>query len=209
MADTKIVVNKHYRNPGDINVNSFTTLKLVNKYGLGKDEVLREGEIILCNDSETPGIFMITESASTLNPGKVINITSGENIKLSSAYTESQEEGSGLTLTTADTVADAFGKVEKHLSDIEIEIENIPIGSVIKSITIEKHAEAFIGLDGELHPAGSYLIIEYDSPSGSKYSYNDVTAFFVEDWYGTEAEYEAMVEEGTIDPNRTYYTYEE
>ena len=209
MADNKIVVNKHYRNPSQITVKSFSTLHAVNRYGLDTDEVYREGEIVLCNSEENPGIYMMTASASTLNPGKVINITSGENIKLSSAYTESQEEGSGLTLTSADTMADAFGKVEKHLSDIEIEIQNIPIGSVIKSITIERHTEPFIGLDGELHPAGSYLIIEYDSPAGSKYSYNDVSAFFVEDWFGTEAEYEEMVSAGTIDPNRTYFTYEE
>ena len=209
MADSKIVVNKHYRNPNDINERSFSTIKLVNYYGLNKDELCREGEIILCNSEENPGVYMMTESASTLNPGKVINITSGEYVRLSSAYTESQESGSALTLSSADTVADAMGKVEKHLNDIEFEIANLPISSVIKEIRVEKHTEPFIGDDGELHAAGTWLIIVYDSKTGDKYSYNDVSALFVEDWYGTEAEYEAMVEAGTIDPNTTYYTYEE
>lgn len=117
MAETKIIVNKHLREPSAITENVFSNKMSVNKYGEGKHEYLREGEIVICNNVNDPGLFIMTESANTENPGKVINITSGENIKLSSAYTESTASGEALKLTSADTVAQAFGKVSKQIKD--------------------------------------------------------------------------------------------
>lgn len=117
MADTKIIVNKHYRRPSDINQSVFSNQKKINKYGLGEDEYLREGEIVICNNKDNPGLYIMTESASTENPGKVINITSAENIKLSSGYTESPETGAALELASGDTIDEAFGKVSKQVKE--------------------------------------------------------------------------------------------
>lgn len=125
MADSKVIINKHYSNPASIDASVFSTKRKINQYGVGKDEVLREGEIVLCNDENNPGIYMMTHSASTENPGKVINMTSGENIKLSPAYEESQGTGSDLELTGNDSVAQAFGKTSKRVADIEEKVHDI------------------------------------------------------------------------------------
>ena len=125
MADTKVIINKHYSSPASIDASVFSTKRKINQYGVGKDEVLREGEIVLCNDENNPGIYMMTHSASTENPGKVINMTSGENIKLSPAYEESQGTGAELELTGNDSVAQAFGKTSKRIADVEEKVHDI------------------------------------------------------------------------------------
>lgn len=125
MADSKVIINKHYSNPASIDASVFSTKRKINQYGVGKDEVLREGEIVLCNDENNPGIYMMTHSASTENPGKVINMTSGENIKLSPEYEESQGTGSELELTGNDSVAQAFGKTSKRIADVEEKVHDI------------------------------------------------------------------------------------
>lgn len=119
MAESKVIINKHYSSPASIDASVFSTKRKINQYGVGKDEVLREGEIVLCNDENNPGIYMMTHSASTESPGKVINMTSGENIKLSPAYQESEGTGAALELSGNDTVAQAFGKTSKRVSDAE------------------------------------------------------------------------------------------
>ena len=123
MAESKVIINKHYSSPASIDASVFSTKRKINQYGVGKDEVLREGEIVLCNDENNPGIYMMTHSASTESPGKVINMTSGENIKLSPAYQESEGTGAALELSGNDTVAQAFGKTSKRVADAEGEIE--------------------------------------------------------------------------------------
>lgn len=123
MAESKVIINKHYSSPASIDASVFSTKRKINQYGVGKDEVLREGEIVLCNDENNPGIYMMTHSASTESPGKVINMTSGENIKLSPAYQESEGTGAALELSGNDTVAQAFGKTSKRIADAEGEID--------------------------------------------------------------------------------------
>ena len=124
MADSKVIINKHYSSPASIDASVFSTKRKINQYGVGKDEVLREGEIVLCNDENNPGIYMMTHSASTENPGRVINMTSGENIKLSPAYEEAEGTGSALELSGNDSVAQAFGKTSKRVADAEGEISD-------------------------------------------------------------------------------------
>ena len=430
MADKKIIVNKHFRKPSEINQSVFSNLKKINKYGPGLHEYMREGEIVICNNDKDPGLYIMTESASTENPGRVINITSGENIKLSSAYSESNKTGEELELSSADTVAQAFGKVSKQvkealenamprtgealrvvvneetgekvlhvqyddytiilndgnklqvntdvisggeggsiiytpgnlisinptthaisvtgvtpelyatkqevaelesattsaltatqnmiesaktevinyvdgkgyaveedvaeaiaeaqisaaenaynsattyvnsqgfvkgpdvdaalteskaytdeaveglrndldqlsssvtenisaiseqitadeeevaqaLGELEAKIDSIDPSSIeLKSTTVSSFTETFIGLDGEEHPAGVYMILEFGKPDGeSTYSYSNVSELFNQgDQYLTESEYEALVDAGQVDPNVTYYTYED
>lgn len=137
MADTKIIVNKHYRNPSDINESVFSNKKKINKYGIGEDEYLREGEIVICNNTDNPGLYIMTESASTVNPGKVINMTGAENIKLSSGYTESSGTGEYNILVPGDTVDKAFGKLSKQVKEaLENAMPNVGDGL---EITTDEH----------------------------------------------------------------------
>lgn len=177
MAEQKILVNKHYENPSSITESVFTTSEK------------REGEIIICSNNTTPGIYIFT-SSNAEEVGKVIKLNSGEYTVLSNGKT-----------------------VDEAVDNLQEQIDAIVTASTItiKSTRVERHTESFIGDDGKEHDAGIYLIMEFGDPEGgsSIYAYADVTELFQDEWYGTEEEYQAMVEAGTIDPNKTYYTYEE
>jgi hypothetical protein len=206
MADSKLIINKHFRNPESINKFAFTGLKKINFYGLGKDELMREGEIIICNDPDTPGIYIMT--AGELE-GKVINITSAENIKLN-GYTISVESGTALTITSADTIDEAFGKAAKHLLDLQEEVDNIEVSTGIEEIKVITETEPFIGDDGNEYPAGVYLYIKYKKNADEYgYVYYDITNAFAKERYLEQEEYDALVEAGEVDPDTTYYIYED
>lgn len=206
MADSKLIINKHFRNPANITKSAFTPFKKVNFYGLGKDEIMREGEIIICNNPDTPGIYIMT--AGELE-GKVINITSAENIKLD-GYTISVESGTALTITSADTVDEAFGKAAKHLQDLQEEVDNIEVSTGIEEIKVITETEPFTGDDGKEYPAGVYLYIKYKkSPDEYGYVYYDITNAFAKEQYLEQEDYDALVEAGEVDPDTTYYIYED
>lgn len=181
----KIVVNKHYKDPNAITPEVFSKLG-----NIGTGEKYREGEVVICNNENEPGIFIMTAGEETAHQGHVVKVNS------SSAITRSD----GTVL-------------EESLVDLQDQIDNIPTASTItvKSTEIVKRTEPFEGKDGKMYPAGTYLVMEFgDSEGGSStYSYSNVTDLFQEEWYGTAEEYQALYEAGEIDTNKTYNTYED
>ena len=106
---SKIVVNKHYREASSITQNSFTRMS-----DKGKNNCFWEGEIVISNEKENPGIFIFSPDENNnvnVRSGKVINVTSPENIHLSSGYTKSEENTP--VVSSGDSIETAVGKLEK------------------------------------------------------------------------------------------------
>ncbi len=109
---SKLIINKHYRKASDVNEQSFSREK---DYNTDKPELFREGEIIISNEDENPGLFIHTagknDTGYTGTGGRVINITSPDVVRLTSGYTKSDEENPQVH--AGDTVQVAIGKIEK------------------------------------------------------------------------------------------------
>ena len=236
MSEGRIIVNKHFSNSSAITEDVFTK----------KSNQLREGEIVISNDPEEPGIFIMTHNSGN-TPGEVVNLNSAKNVKLSQDYSE---PGEASEVQSGDTIDTAVGKLSKQIKDVaenampniggglKIEVsagtkilsvkydgETIVIGpnGELKAVnggggeaklqysSVETHTTPFIGLDGDEHPAGIYLVLGFGPDGGTiTYSYSDISALVnIDDVYLTEEEYQELVDEGTVDPNVTYYTYED
>ena len=111
MSETKIVVNKHFKDPTKITSDVFAV------GGSAKGGYFAEGEIVICSDVNNPSLYLMTGVTGLTHHGNVINVTSGEFIRLSSAYTESQGEGPALIVHTGDTIDVAVGKIVKRVND--------------------------------------------------------------------------------------------
>ena len=109
---SKLVINKHYRKASDINENSFSREK---DYNQDNPQLFREGEVIISNEDENPGLYIITagknDTGYTGQGARVINITSPDIVRLTSEYTKSSEENPKVV--GGDTVQSAIGKIEK------------------------------------------------------------------------------------------------
>lgn len=109
---SKLVINKHYRKASDINENSFSREK---DYNEANPQLFREGEVIISNEDENPGLYIITAGKNdtdyTGQGARVINITSPDIVRLTSEYTKSSEESPKVV--GGDTVQSAIGKIEK------------------------------------------------------------------------------------------------
>ena len=109
---SKLVINKHYRKASDINENSFSREK---DYNEANPQLFREGEVIISNEDENPGLYIITagknDTGYTGQGARVINITSPDIVRLTSEYTKSSEENPKVV--GGDTVQSAIGKIEK------------------------------------------------------------------------------------------------
>ena len=109
---SKLVINKHYRKASDINENSFSREK---DYNQDNPQLFREGEVIISNEDENPGLYIITAGKNdtdyTGQGARVINITSPDIVRLTSEYTKSSEENPKVV--GGDTVQSAIGKIEK------------------------------------------------------------------------------------------------
>ena len=109
---SKLVINKHYRKASDINENSFSREK---DYNQDNPQLFREGEVIISNEDENPGLYIITagknDTGYTGQGARVINITSPDIVRLTSGYTKSSEENPKVV--SGDTVQGAIGKIEK------------------------------------------------------------------------------------------------
>jgi len=109
---SKLVINKHYRKASDINENSFSREK---DYNEANPQLFREGEVIISNEDENPGLYIITAGKNdtdyTGQGARVINITSPDIVRLTSEYTKSSEENPKVV--GGDTVQSAIGKIEK------------------------------------------------------------------------------------------------
>lgn len=189
MADNnkKIVVNKHYKDPSAITLSAFTNVKRQFPGTSKPDELLREGEIIISNSKENPGLFIIAVDPQSEG---VINITSAEHIKLSSAYTESTKSGEELELSGEDTIADAFGKVSKKIKDVaENAMPNVGSGLVVDNdtlnvsydnYTIKVNSNNKLYVDTSVLPGGgggggSYLPGQYIEIAGNVISVTGIT----------------------------------
>ena len=102
-------------------------------------------------------------------------------------------------------IVDQNGKLKVDTSVIA------PVDLKLKYATVETHLEPFTGLDDNQYPAGIYLVLGFGSEVGDvAYAYINIGE--IKDFgerYLTEDEYDAMAEAGTLDPNVTYYTYQE
>lgn len=114
---SKLVINKHYRKASDINENSFSREKDYNK---DNPQLFREGEVIISNEDENPGLYIITagknDTGYTGQGARVINITSPENICLTSGYTTATTE-ENPTVYTGDSIQSAIGKIGKIINN--------------------------------------------------------------------------------------------
>ena len=178
----KIIVNKHYNNSSAITETAFTQTSHA------------KGEIIVSNESENPGLYIIANDTS--NPqGKVVKINSGDNVKLSSAYTESQAQGEALVVHSGDTVDVAIGKLSKQIKDSGggSSMPNVGDGLEVVEISGEevlkvKYDPNTLAIEeGRLKVIGEAPIVKTE-------------------WYGSESEFESLPEyiEGV-----TYYVWED
>ena len=114
---SKLVINKHYRKASDINENSFSREK---DYNQDNPQLFREGEVIISNEDENPGLYIITagknDTGYTGQCARVINITSPENICLTSGYTTATTE-ENPTVYTGDSIQSAIGKIGKIINN--------------------------------------------------------------------------------------------
>lgn len=236
MSEGRIIVNKHFANSSAITEDVFTK----------RNKQYREGEIVISNDPDEPGIFIMTHDGGEEAPGEVVNLNSAKNVKLSPDYEEAQDVSE---VVSGDTIDTAVGKLSKQIKDVaenampnigdglKIEVsgntkilsvkydgETIIIGqngelkavggggdSKLQYCRVESHDDTFTGLDGHTYPAGIYLVLGFGPDGGLiTYSYSDISNLVnVDDVYLTEEEYQELVDEGAVDPNVTYYTYED
>ena len=65
----RVLINKHYDNQQQVTLNSFTS-----------DEIQRKGEVIIVNDAENPGIFIVDTLGQVINVASQVNIEGIEEI---------------------------------------------------------------------------------------------------------------------------------
>ena len=106
MSENKIIVNKHFEHRASITNEVFT-----DKVKDGKK--LSEGEIIISNDPEEPGLFIKTHGESE----EIVNVSSPKNAKLSPDYTEASGSGSEIVVKSGDTIEQAIGKLSKQVKE--------------------------------------------------------------------------------------------
>ena len=235
MSNGRIIVNKHFPKSSAITEDVFTK----------KSKQLREGEIVISNDPDEPGIFIMTHDGGENTPGEVVNLNSAKNVKLSPDYEEPEDASE---VVSGDSIETAVGKLSKQIKEVsgdtmpnigdglKVEVsagtnvlsvnydgQTIVVGpngelkAVVSDNTklqyssVESHSTAFTGLDGNQYPAGTYLVLGFGPDGGTiTYSYSEISALIdAGSVYLTEDEYEELVNAGTVDPNVTYYTYEE
>lgn len=189
MSETKIVVNKHFRNPASITGDVFAV------GGSARGGYFAEGEIVICSNVDNPGLYLMTGVTGMTHHGNVINITSGEFIRLSSAYTESQGEGSALVVHTGDTIDVAVGKIVKRVNDISSHLmPNTGEGLIVSNDTLSVNFDHnTIILDEDRH----WLKV---NPEIIQHGDNI---------YLSESEYQYLVEHHEVSDDITYYTFED
>ena len=127
--ESKLIINKHYRNASSITEDVFSKTK---NYDQESPELFREGEIVISNEEANPGIFIYTADKNVVaGPnGKIINVTSPEYINLTSGYTKSSEETP--VISSGDSVEKAIGKLERltekseeHIASVETQVQTV------------------------------------------------------------------------------------
>ncbi len=178
MAENKIIINKHFRDPSAITESVFSRQVSQNKYGLGKHEFFREGEIIVCNDVQKPGLYISVGGTEPNDSFDVINITSGEHAKLI-GYHVPDTPADQIELSEDDTVSEAFGKVVKLIDDVRensmpatgagLEVVNKTLNVKVDDYTIKVDNNNRIYVDtsvvsggggGEVYRPGDYIAID-------------------------------------------------
>lgn len=155
---SKLVINKHYRSASSITENSFFDEGFDETHPNHNGELLKEGEIVISNEQENPGLFIFTagpeDDGFTGTGGKVINVTSPEYSHLSSAYTKSQEEAP--IISSGDSVEAAIGKIDRKF---------------------DKQTEYIAGITGQLQTLSSAItIVDTDLQQSKESLQNQITA---------------------------------
>ena len=187
MSDSKIIVNKHFRNTSEITEDVFTTGGTMSGY-------FAEGEIVIGSNPDDPGLYIMTGVPNHNSHGKVVKITGAENIRLSSAYTESTGSGEETVVHSGDTIESAIGKVVKQVKDAtEHVMPNVGDGLIVQDDTLKVNFDPnTLGINEH----NKLTVIGGGSGSSDAV-------------YMSQATYDALVESGEVDPNKTYFTWED
>lgn len=145
MADLeRIVINKHYDSSNDITLDKFSDVILPyenDEVPYGK-ELLREGEIILCTNNETPGLYIYTTTifdgyGNITKDGKIVRVTGPETIKLTNAYTMSKLDDPSFKLLSGMTLEDAISSLE-GLIDINKKLIHFEMDRIEMAIGLDQ-----------------------------------------------------------------------
>lgn len=146
--ESKLIINKHYRNASSITEDVFSKSK---NYDEENPELFREGEIVISNEKNNPGIFIYTADEEVIaGPnGEVINVTSPEHIHLTSGYTKFT--GDTPVIVSGDTIEDVVGKIDKKLERHDNDIVRVETEAQNALQAVVQTNEVFTGVTQELN----------------------------------------------------------
>lgn len=129
----RIVVNKHYRNASSVSESNFVQGDDNIPYVL--DDIYEtkdytpEGEIVVCNEKEKEGIYILSLDPTDVdadgkpNPGaySVVRITGAESVRIPGI---AHFEAGNFEILSNDTVQTAVGKLDSHIKEVDERIND-------------------------------------------------------------------------------------
>ena len=130
----RIVVNKHYRNASAITENNFVqdgdNIPYVYDDIRETRDYTAEGEIVVCNEKEKEGIYILSVDLTKVdpetgepNPGAytVVRVTGAETVRIPGiAHFEAGE----FEIEPEDTIQTAVGKLDSHIKEVDERIND-------------------------------------------------------------------------------------
>lgn len=130
----RIVVNKHYRNASAITENNFVqdgdNIPYVYDDIRETRDYTAEGEIVVCNEKEKEGIYILSLDPTKVDPetGKpnpgaytVVRVTGAEAVRIPSIE---HFEAGDFEIGTDETVQTAVGKLDSHIKEVDERIND-------------------------------------------------------------------------------------